>query len=1057
MSSQPTTTRPTTASQIRQAFIDFFVNLPGYEHTFVPSSPAAPVDDPTLLFTNAGMNQFKPCFLGTVEKGSPLAGLKRAVNSQKCIRAGGKHNDLDDVGKDTYHHTFFEMLGNWSFGDFFKAEIIEWAFKFLTEVCQLPADRLYATYFEGDPAQGLAPDTEARDLWLKFLPADHVLPGNAKDNFWEMGDTGPCGPCSEIHYDRIGGRNAASLVNKDDPNVLEVWNLVFIQFNREKTDEGSVLRPLPAKHVDTGMGLERLVSVIQDKTSNYDTDVFTPILEAIQKVTGFERPYQGKLGADDPDRVDMAYRVIADHIRTLVVAIADGASPSNEGRGYVLRRVLRRAVRFGRQKLGAQTGFLTDLVPTVAKSLEAGFPEIAKNTAKIAEIIADEEQSFGKTIDRAIGYLRNAIAVAIISQYYDEQENGTSLWPGMYINLTSTAQHISHEQWIEKNAGEETASSTIPSTATLTISKVPSGEPIWRSLVDDLTAESLRKILNTIPSIGGHTAFVMYDTLGFPLDLTEIMASERGLTVDVAGFERAMEEQRERSRAGSKFGSGEGGMKLEPDALARLAHMKVPPTDTEGVYADKALRSKIAAIWDGKTFEESVSASQTGLRKIGVILEATAFYAESGGQVADVGRLHVVNEHRRGEGAQGQSEFKVEDVKRFGDYIVHIGHIVRGSLHVHEEVECHVDRPRRKATQANHTATHLLNLGLKRTLGDGVDQKGSLVEPERLRFDFSHSGPMTDEEAQHVERIVREEIGKHRDVSTGPGPLYLAKGISGLRAVFGEKYPDPVRIVSIGAPVTSLLDNPSDAKWAELSIEFCGGTHVANTKEIEAFALVGETGIAKGVRRVEALTGVAARAAIDSAGELHRRINEMASLPDAELASAIAEVSVQLDTMTLSLSDKAALREQLAGLQERAKAVAKQAAAAARDTAVSEARVIADSAQADLRPFIVGTVSAGDDRGALQAALKVLQDKCPKAGALLLSASEERVSMIAWVPDAQIKQGLKAGDWIQATAAACGGKGGGKPNQAQGGGTEPGKIQDAARAATSFAAHALNN
>ena len=970
MSSQHTTTRPTTASQIRQAFIDYFAQLPGHEHTFVPSSPAAPVDDPTLLFTNAGMNQFKPCFLGTVEKGSALAGLKRAVNSQKCIRAGGKHNDLDDVGKDTYHHTFFEMLGNWSFGDFFKAEIIEWAFQFLTEVCQLPADRLYATYFEGDPAQNLAPDTEARDLWLKFLPADHVLPGNAKDNFWEMGDTGPCGPCSEIHFDRIGGRNAASLVNKDDPNVLEVWNLVFIQFNREKVEGGSVLRPLPAKHVDTGMGLERLVSVIQDKTSNYDTDVFTPILKAIHKVTGFERPYQGKLGADDPDRVDMAYRVIADHIRTLVVAIADGATPSNEGRGYVLRRVLRRAVRFGRQKLGAQTGFLTDLVPTVAKSLEAGFPEIAKNTAKIAEIIADEEQSFGKTLDKGI-------------KIFDEFASG---------------------------------------------SKVVSGED----------------------------AFTLYDTYGFPLDLTEIMASERGLTVDVAGFERAMEEQRERSRAGSKFGSGEGGMKLEPDALARLAHMKVPATDTEGVYADKALRSRIAAIWDGKTFEESVSASQTGLRKIGVILDATSFYAESGGQVADVGRLHVVNEHRRGEGAKGQSEFKVEDVKRFGDYIVHIGLIVKGSLHVNEEVECHVDRPRRKATQANHTATHLLNLGLRRTLGDGVDQKGSLVEPERLRFDFSHSGPMTDEETLHVERIVREEIGKHLAVSTGPGPLYLAKGISGLRAVFGEKYPDPVRIVSIGAPVTSLLDNPSDAKWAELSIEFCGGTHVANTKEIEAFALVGETGIAKGVRRVEALTGIAAKAAIDSAGELHRRINEMASLPDAELASAIAEVSVQLDTMTLSLSDRAALREQLAGLQERAKAAAKQAAAAARDTAVSEARVIADSALADLRPFIVGTVSAGDDRGALQAALKVLQDKCPKAGALLLSASEERVSMIAWVPDAQIKKGLKAGDWIQATAAACGGKGGGKPNQAQGGGTEPGKIHEAARAATSFAAHALH-
>ncbi len=970
MSTQPTTV-PTTASQIRQAFIDYFVNLPGHEHTFVPSSPAAPVDDPTLLFTNAGMNQFKPCFLGTVEKGSQLAGVKRAVNSQKCIRAGGKHNDLDDVGLDTYHHTFFEMLGNWSFGDFFKTEIIEWSFKFLTEVCQLPADRLYATYFEGDPSQDLAPDTEARDLWLKYLPADHVLPGDSKDNFWEMGDTGPCGPCSEIHFDRIGGRNAASLVNQDDPNVLEVWNLVFIQFNREKTDDGSILRPLPAKHVDTGMGLERLVSVIQNKTSNYDTDVFTPIFEAIQKVTGFDRPYQGKLGDEDPGRVDMAYRVIADHIRTLVVAIADGAAPSNEGRGYVLRRVLRRAVRFGRQKLGAETGFLTDLVPTVAKSLEAGFPEIAKNTAKIAEIIADEEQSFGKTLDKGI-------------KIFDELAAGNSV-------------------------------------------------------------------------LSGEDAFTLYDTYGFPLDLTEIMASERGLTVDVAGFERAMEEQRERSRAGSKFGSGEAGLKLEPDALARLAHMKVPATDTEAVYADKTIRSRIRAIFDGKTFEESVTAADTGLRKIGVILDATNYYAEAGGQIADVGRLHVVNEHHRVSDPHTQSEFKVEDVKRFGDYIMHIGHIVKGELRVHEEVECHVDRNRRKGTQGNHTATHLLNLGLRRTLGENVDQKGSLVEPERLRFDFSHSGPMTDEETRKVESIVREEIGKNSIVGTGTGPLYLAKGISGLRAVFGEKYPDPVRIVSVGASVQDLLDNPEDEKWAGLSIEFCGGTHVANTSEIGAFALVGETGIAKGVRRVEALTGVPAKAAMDAAQSLREQIEAMKSLSDAELSAAIAEISVQLDSMTLSLTDKAALREQLGGLQERAKAAAKQAAAAARDTAVAEARSIADSALSDLRPFIVGTVSAGEDRGALQAALKVLQDKCPKAGALLLSAGAERIALIAWVPDAQIKQGLKAGDWISAAAAACGGKGGGKPNQAQGGGTDVSKLNEAAKAAAGFASRAINS
>ena len=1009
-----------TAAEVRSAFLCFFE---ARAHNIVPSSTTCPTNDPSLrdTFANAGMNQFKPIFQGTLDPTSPLNGLSRAADTQKCIRAGGKHNDLDDVGRDTYHHTFFEMLGNWSFGDFFKAEIIEWAFKFLTEVCQLPADRLYATYFEGDPAQDLAPDTEARDLWLKFLPADHVLPGNAKDNFWEMGDTGPCGPCSEIHYDRIGGRNAASLVNQDDPNVLEVWNLVFIQFNREKVEGGTVLRPLPAKHVDTGMGLERLVSVIQDKTSNYDTDVFTPILEAIQKVTGFERPYQGKLGADDPDRVDMAYRVIADHIRTLVVAIADGASPSNEGRGYVLRRVLRRAVRFGRQKLGAQTGFLTDLVPTVARSLEAGFPELAKNTARIAEIIADEEASFGKALDKGMTHF-NVMAQYAYGRAYAEWKK----YPRWHGHVESSYEFIDS-----------------------------SGNKHHVELTDDSVKFFVSQGM-PVPEISDLDAFTLYDTYGFPLDLTEIMASERGLTVDVAGFERAMEEQRERSRAGSKFGSGGNELKLEPDALARLAHMNVPATDTEGVYADKTIRSRIRAIWDGKTFEESVTAADTGLRKIGVILDATNFYAEAGGQIADVGRLHVVNEHNRATNPHTQSEFKVEDVKRFGDYVMHIGHIVKGTLHVHEEVECHVDRNRRRATQGNHTATHLLNLGLRRTLGEGVDQKGSLVEPERLRFDFSHSGPMTDDETRQVEAIVREEIGKNLAVGAGTGPLYLAKGISGLRAVFGEKYPDPVRVVAVGASVQELLDNPGDEKWAGLSIEFCGGTHVANTSEIGAFALVGETGIAKGVRRVEALTGVPAKAALDTAQSLREQIESMKSLSDADLAPAIAEVSVQLDSMTLSLTDKAALRELLGGLQERAKAAAKQAAAAAKDTAVKEARVIADSALADLRPFIVGTVSADEDRGALQAALKVLQDKCPKAGALLLSASAERVSLIAWVPDAQIKQGLKAGDWIRAAAEACGGKGGGKPNQAQGGGTDPSKMADAAKAAAEFAARAIH-
>ncbi len=967
--------RGRSAGEIREAFIGFFRDRHG--HAFVPSSPSVPVDDPTLLFANAGMNQFKPCFLGTTQAGSALHGLKRAVNSQKCIRAGGKHNDLDDVGLDTYHHTFFEMLGNWSFGDFFKAEAIEWAWSFLTEVCGLEADRLYATYFEGDAAQGLEPDHEARDLWLRFLPADRVLPGDAKDNFWEMGDTGPCGPCSELHYDRIGGRDASGRVNRDDPDVIEVWNLVFIQFNKEKLGDEIVLKPLPAKHVDTGMGLERLVSVLQDLPerpvrSNYDTDLFTPIFAEIQRVTRFARPYGGRLGAEDPERVDMAYRVIADHIRTLVVAITDGAVPSNEGRGYVLRRVLRRAVRFGRQMLGAETGFLSDLVPVVAKTLGEAFPELRRNTAKVAEILAEEEASFGRTIDKGI-------------KHFAEFAGGGS--------------------------------------------------------------------------ISGDDAFMLYDTYGFPLDLTQMMAAERGLSVDVAGFNAAMEAQRERSRAGSKFGGGEGTLRLEPDALAKLAHKNVKPTDDAAKYGVREnggdIKARIRAIWNGRNFDEHVDSGSSGLHRVGVVLDRTNFYAEAGGQVADTGRLIVLGEHRRESGAHRQSEFRVESVQRFGEFVLHIGIVKNGEIRVGEEVECKVDRSRRRHIASNHTATHLLNLGLKLTLGEGVEQKGSLVDAEKLRFDFSHSGPMSDAEVSRVESIVRERIERDLAVHAEVAPLFVAKSVNGVRAVFGEAYPDPVRVVSIGAPVSALLDDPDRGEWAELSVEFCGGTHLASTGETGAFALVQETGVAKGIRRVEGLTGVAAQAALATAASLDARITEVERLADAEVSAAMGEISASIDGMTMSLSDKARLRGRLAGLQDRAKGAAKAAAKEAAARAVSEARQLAESAAADLREIVVGRVEAGDDRGALQAALKVVADRNPSSAVLLGSASEDKVALIAQVPESLVKRGLRAGDWIRATAEVCGGKGGGKPEQAQGGGTEPWKLREALKRAERFAWSAI--
>ncbi|MCA9299883.1 MAG: alanine--tRNA ligase, partial [Phycisphaerales bacterium] len=674
------------AAEIRRTFIEYFEKQ---GHAFVPSSPVVPHDDPTLLFTNAGMNQFKPCFLGQVEPGSALHGLKRAANSQKCIRAGGKHNDLEDVGKDTYHHTFFEMLGNWSFGDYFKAEAIDWAWDLLTRVFGINPEQLYATYFEGRPEDGLDPDLEARDLWLRHLPPERVIPGDMKDNFWEMGETGPCGPCSELHYDRIGGRNAASIVNQDDPDVIEVWNLVFIQYDRQ--GDGS-LRSLPARHVDTGMGLERLVSVLQGKRSNYDTDLFMPLFGAIQKATNAPRPYQGKLGDADTDGVDMAYRVIADHIRTLTFALTDGALPSNEGRGYVLRRIIRRAVRFGRQMLGAESGFFAELVPTVVHMMGDAFPELERNPEKVMDIIRSEEESFGRTLDRGI------------------------------------------------------------------------------TLFEEIASGSM---------ITGDDAFRLYDTFGFPLDLTQQMAEERGLLVDVQGYERAMEAQREQSRAGGGK-SDATKMHLDGAAIARLARLEIPTTDDSNKFHGRDIRATVRAIWGGDNFDEFVDTGTQGLRRVGLVLDRTNFYAEMGGQVADQGRLLVLREASSARDSNEGGEFHVEDVQGFGGYVLHIGLMRRGEIRVGDDVQLHLDVNRRRAISSNHTATHLLNFGLREILGDEVEQKGSLVEPGRLRFDFSHGRPVSDEDLAKVEAIVRHQIELDLTVFADLAPLYVAKGIHGL-------------------------------------------------------------------------------------------------------------------------------------------------------------------------------------------------------------------------------------------------------------------------------------
>jgi alanyl-tRNA synthetase len=968
-----------TADTIRRTFIEFFKNKPGGAaggHTFVPSSPCVPLDDPTLLFTNAGMNQFKPIFLGQASPGSDMGRLKRAVNSQKCIRAGGKHNDLEDVGKDTYHHTFFEMLGNWSFGDYFKKEAIEWSWELLTKVYKLPPDSLYATYFEGNPKAGLPPDNETRDLWLRFLPADRVLPGNMKDNFWEMGETGPCGPCTEIHVDRLAvigagdedyaPRNVASIVNKGDPDVIEIWNNVFIQFNREA---GGSLKPLPANHVDTGMGLERLVSVLQRQRSNYDTDVFAPIFVAIERVTNPPHGYMGRLGAHDTGNVDTAYRVIADHIRTLTFAITDGALPSNVGRGYVLRRILRRAVRYGRQMLSAKTGFFSRLVPVVVERFGEAFPELRKDPERVARIILEEEESFGKTLDRGI------------------------------------------------------------------------------KLFEQVASEAKDK------TIAGTDAFKLYDTYGFPPDLTELMAVERGLKVDMAAYEAEAAKAVERSRAAEKQ-EGERALVLAGEQVARLKHFEIDPTDDSHKFELRDVSATIQALWNGTDFDEEArtNISHHG-RTIGIVTDRTPFYSQMGGQEADTGRIEVLAEARTANYERDPGVFIVESTQAFGGYVLHIGKVESGELRVGDTVQMAVDKLRRNSIAGNHTATHLTNLLLRQVLGAHVDQKGSLVAPDRMRFDFSHSQPVNAAEMEMIERGVQERIRQNLAVDAKPAPLHVAKQIKGLRAVFGETYPDPVRVVSIGKPVDSLLDKPANDGWANYSVEFCGGTHVQSTAMIGDFALISEEAVAKGIRRVVALTGDAAATAIHTAKDFEQRIRATEFLPDIELPKAVSMLVTDLEQAVMPSPRKVQLRGAIAKLQDRVKAASKQLSGAVRDQAVNQARALADSAITANDPIVVATVEAGDDRQALQAAVKTVRDKLPRAAVMLMSIDEPggKVAIICAVPEPLIAKGLKAGDWLRDAAAIVGGKGGGKPDMAQGGGTDITKVGDAIKAARTAA------
>ncbi|KVI10340.1 Alanine-tRNA ligase, class IIc [Cynara cardunculus var. scolymus] len=859
------------ANKVRDAFIKFFEEK---NHVYWKSSPVVPVNDPTLLFANAGMNQFKPIFLGTVDPNTSLSKLTRACNTQKCIRAGGKHNDLDDVGKDTYHHTFFEMLGNWSFGDYFKNEAIGWAWELLTTVFKLPTDRIYATYFGGDEKLGLPADNEAREIWLKYLPPKRVLPFGCKDNFWEMGDTGPCGPCTEIHFDRIGGRDAAELVNNDDPTLIEIWNVVFIQFNREA--DGS-LKPLPSKHVDTGMGFERLTSILQNKMSNYDTDVFMPIFDAIQQATG-ARPYSGKVGPDDVDGIDMAYRVVADHIRTLSFAIADGSCPGNEGREYVLRRILRRAVRYGTEVLKAQQGFFNGLVKVVVDVMGHVFPELKQQEAHIREIIAEEEASFGRTLL--------------------------------------------------------------------------------------------------------HDAFVLWDTFGFPLDLTQLMAEERKLVVDVEGFNIAMNEARERSRNAQ----------------------------------NRDHKSVIKAIYTGSEYVEHAATGDD----VGIILESTSFYAEQGGQIFDTGVLG---------GSSGS--FEVCNVQVYGGFVIHLGKITNesGKFCVGDEVICKVDYDRRQLIAPNHTCTHMLNFALREVLGNHVDQKGSIVLPEKLRYDFSHGKPVKPEDLRKIEAIVNEQIKAELDVSAKEASLADAKRVNGLRAVFVE----------------DLLADPENEEWLSISAELCGGTHITNTREAKAFALLSEEGIAKGIRRVTAVTTDYAFEAMKKASELEQE--------------KVTSLNGQVESAAIPTAKKADLKAKISILQNQVIKAKKKIAEENIRKAVEAATKAAEVASSEGKAFCISHVGVGSDTTAIrEAVVKVMEQKGLAVMVFSTDEQSKKALVCAGVPEkGESSNRLKVLEWLKAALKPLEGKGGGgKGGLAQGQGPDIKHVDEAIDVAKSFAALKLS-
>lgn len=868
-----------TSNKIRKAFLDYFESN---QHTVVESSSLVPVHDPTLLFSNAGMNQFKDVFLG-IDRRSYV----RATTAQKCVRAGGKHNDLDTVGRTPRHHTFFEMLGNFSFGDYFKKDAITYAWGFLTKVVELPPENLWVTIYQDDD--------EAEKLWRKITDINpgRIVRLGEKDNFWSMGDTGPCGPCSEIIYDRgeeySCGSPDCGIGKCDCDRWLEIWNLVFMQYNRDETGK---MTPLPRPSIDTGMGLERLTSILQKAESNFDTDLFIPIIEKIEAITGIKY---------DRGEAGFPFRVIADHSRACTFLIADGVLPSNDGRGYVLRRILRRAVRFGRS-LGINEPFLYKNVDVVGELMQDSYPQLKEKKAFIKEVIKSEEERFFVTLNEGIKKVEEILAQA-------DQEG--------------------------------------------------------------------RQIIT------GQEAFVLYDTYGFPLDLTEDMAEEKGFTVDTAGFNTMMEEQRERARRANKNDHAFDQEMLLSDLLAAI-----PPTEFTG-YERTADESAVLAI-----IKAGASLDRAADEEIAVVTGRTPFYAESGGQVADSGVI---------KSAAGVVE--VTDVQKNAGWIVHYGRL-KGSLAVGEKVGLKVDAGQRMDTARNHTATHLLHKALRIVLGEHAQQKGSLVEAGRLRFDFSHLSSIEDEQLQEIERIVNEAIWQVYPVNTTVKGIEEAREMGAI-ALFGEKYGDQVRVVKVG----------------DFSMEFCGGTHVSNIGQIGLFKILSEGSVGSGLRRIEAVTGRHAYAYLNG---LEMELKKCAAL----MHTAPGEVSGRVEVLNRTIKEKEKEIEQLQN--KISKAGSKNLLEQAYE--YKGAQVLIEAVEIQ-------------DAGALRQQAEMMKDKLGNAVVVLGAVTGDKVALVCFVSPDLVARGLNAGKIVGAAARVAGGGGGGRPDMAQAGGKDTSKLNEALAAA----------